>query len=253
MQTAVTKAFLPEHPRGLYQIYEYTANYELPTSLTDLWPKPTKAQTTMSKARQAATMKHSTTTSSATVHMLNLKTFSASNSKSNYNNNSNDEIWSPTWRATADWTAAAETMPTGWQVPGQRRQWFSAHQTHQQHGKQYSERQQHRFASPLQQAKSFTFTPPILSRKLATHPASQQLSVCPRRNVYGSWPQHVPRLCAADTKTSGRDRKRRSVGYGGKKNNDGADHRIDELADEFHFATNAESIFFDLLAQWARM
>nr|XP_036228918.1 uncharacterized protein LOC106619876 isoform X2 [Bactrocera oleae] len=243
VQIANTKALIPEQPRGLYYIFECTANYELPTTLDDLWPQLTKAQ-------QQQHTTHNPTTNAAAVHMPNIITFSGSHSNNKYNN-SNDDIWLPT----------------------QRRQWFSAHRKQQQqarkqqqHLKQYNALQQHRFPSALQEAKSLEFTPPILSRKFAAYPATHQHSVCPRRNVYGSW-QHnnVSQLCAAGPKTLGRVRKRRgggdgenSVGVGigvagGKKNNDYAVHRVDERPDEFRFATNAERIFFDLLAQWTQI
>ncbi|XP_050317264.1 uncharacterized protein LOC126751232 [Bactrocera neohumeralis] len=289
VQMAVTKALLPEHPRGLLNVIEATANYELPASLDDLWPQRTK---THSAATTTAT-KHNATTSAAAKNAPKSGTFSGSNGYSNYNNNSNDEMWLPTWHATDDWPAAAATMPTWWQVPGQRRQWFSTHskQQQQQYGKQqqshskqqqhrkqqprkkqqqtrrpYFARQQHRFPSALQEAKSLTFTPPILSKQFAAHPVAHQHSVCPRRNVYGSWQDNnAPRWCAASAKTLGRGRKRRSVGAGensvgvgigvagGKEHNDDAVHRFDERPDEFHFATNAERIFFDLLTQWTQV
>ncbi|XP_018799008.1 PREDICTED: uncharacterized protein LOC108975151 isoform X1 [Bactrocera latifrons] len=279
-QVVGTKAILPEYPSGLFQVFEITAYYELPTSLDDLWPQRTKAHSS------ATTTKHNATTSAAAMHTPKLGTFSGSNGYSNYNYNNNDEMWLPTWHATDDWPAAAAMMPTWWQVPGQRRQWLSAHnkqqQLHrkqqklhskqqtrrkqQQTRKQYFARQQHRFPSPWQEAKSFTFMPPILSRQFAAYPVVQQDSVCSRRNVYGSWQdKNAPRLCAPGSKTLGRGRKRRSIGAGddsvgvgvgvagGKENNDDAVHRFDERPDEFHFATNAERIFFDLLTQWTQV
>ncbi|XP_049303751.1 uncharacterized protein LOC115066653 [Bactrocera dorsalis] len=261
-QMAGTKAFLPERPRGLFQIFEATANYELPASLDDLWPQRTKAHSSAT-----TTIKHNATTSAAAKHTPKLGTFNGSNGYSNYNNSSNDEMWLPTWHATDDWPAAAATMPTWWQVQQQQKRKQLPRRKQQQTQKQYFARQQHRFPSALQEAKSLTFAPPILSRQFAAHPALHQHSVCLRRNVYGNWQDNNVdrRLCEAVSKTLGRGRKRRSIGAGDdsvgigigvagdKENNDDAVHRFDERPDEFHFATNAERIFFDLLTQWTQV
>ncbi|XP_011194561.2 uncharacterized protein LOC105219910 isoform X2 [Zeugodacus cucurbitae] len=262
VQISCAKAIIPERPRGLYNIYELTLNYALPISVDDLWPKPRKSHpTTMmkTKAKQVAMTKHHAPTNVGAGHTQKLIKFGGS--ESNYNNNTTQEIWLSPWYATAtDWPAAEKTMPTWWQVPARRRQWFSnarKQQQQQQYRKQYSVRQQQGFSTPLQQAKSFTFTPRQLSNKfsklpVAAHLSPQLLAMCPRQDVYGGWQNNVPRLCAAAAKTFRGGRKGVGV-VENVENNDDAGHQSVKRDADFHFATNAERIFFDLLAQWAHI
>ncbi|XP_054743249.1 uncharacterized protein LOC129247875 [Anastrepha obliqua] len=265
VQLNIAKAILAEMPRGLNEIYEYTYNYELPTTLDMLRPHPRKAHQPKEQSNPGAKSKQITTITTVTTPKMlssNLVTLNGND------NNSNNHRWLPQWHATPHWPSAEESVAPWWQMPV-RRQWFTAQQ-----------QQQHKNSlQAVEKQQWFVPTPPMLSRKFAKMPAAAhpglsttmaQPSSCTRRNVYGSWRHSWQHSCLASREMlgRGRGRKRSSGGSsdssGSNENYDGvsaaeskkiddADHRIDEDVDEFRFAKNAERVFFDLLGKWANI
>ncbi|XP_012162754.1 uncharacterized protein LOC105665550 [Ceratitis capitata] len=259
VQANIAKIILPERPRGCNEIFEYTFNYELPYSLEMLSPQPKKAQQTKAHVRLGPTPKTNATTSviSSKQRPHWITTLHQADGISNINNNNNNNNnMQNIWHATPYWPSADESAAPWWQVAGRRRQRFEG-QSYQPTPQQ-QQQQQYLPTHTLQRAQPFTSTSAKLSKKFtkmpaAAHPvlidSSSYPSYCTRRNVYGNWRHTMPHVCVAGAAAAAGG----GVGVviaSSKKTND-ADYRIDENVDEYHFATNAERVFFDLLGKWA--